>query len=301
MTEQHSSTIPGSAASWPAPAAHSHHLFRTAWYAANVLLLLSVLLVGYAAVWEYSTQRYLKGFSDAIIPPIASSEERIEAILSWMAHGPARLDAGAATSLNSRDPIDSLNYRSLLEVCGSATNAFVNLADSAGMVSRRLLLLDSRWMAKHVVAEVLVDGRWIVVDPAFHVIWRGADGNPLTRAELADPVVFSAVTRSVPSYGPEYTFDRTSHVRLSRLYGIGTALRHFLDRRLPGWQDSETLSLLLERRSLATLVGAIFLVVWFAVLRAALRWYGERRLGLRAIRLRAQFLRACHAFMEAAG
>ena len=270
------------------------------WYAANVLLLLSLLLAGYAAVWEYSTQRYLKGFADAIIPPMASSEEKIEAILNWMAHGPARRDADAETqgALHQRDPIDSLNYKSLLEVCGSATNAFVNLADAAGLVSRRLLLLDSRRMAKHVVAEVLVDGRWIVVDPAFRVIWRGADGKPLTRAELADPVVFSAATRSVPSYLPEYTFDRTSHIRMSRLSNIGTVLRHFLDRWFHGWENSETLSLLLERRSLVTLVGAIFLVVWFAILRAALRWYGKRRLGLRMVRFRDRFRRAACSLME---
>jgi len=304
LAEQRSSTAPGSPTNLPAhaaPAAQSYRLFRTVWYAANLLLLVSVLLAGYGAAWEYSTQRYLKGFSDAVIPPMASSEEKIEAILNWMAHGPARRDAGAEVSLHSRDPIDSLNYRSLLAVCGSATNAFVNLADTAGLVSRRLLLLDSRRMAKHVVAEVLVDGRWIVVDPAFHVIWRGADGKLLTRAELADPAVFSAATRSVPQYRPEYTFERTSHVRLSRLYGIGRVLRSSLDRRLPGWEDSETLSLLLERRSLGTLWGAIFLVAWFALLRVALRWYAERRLGWQTLRLRAQFRRACHAFMEAAG
>ena len=301
MTEQHSSTTPGSAANLPSRAAsaiHRHRFFRMVWYAANVLLLLSVLLAGYGVAWEYSTQRYLKGFSDAIIPPMASSEEKIEAILSWMAHGPARRDAEAEAALHSRDPIDSLNYKSLLEVCGSATNAFVNLADTAGLVSRRLLLLDSRRMAKHVVAEVLVDGRWIVVDPAFRVIWRGADGKPLTRAELADPAIFSVATRSVPSYLPEYTFDRTAHVRLGRIYGIGVGLRRFLDRGLPGWEDSETLSLLLERRSLSTLWGAILLIVWFAVLRAGLRWYGERRLGWRTIRLGAQFRKASSAFMD---
>lgn len=304
MAEQRSAPEPGSAASLPAhaaPATQSHRLFRTAWYAANVLLLISVLLAGYGAAWEYSTQRYLKGFSDAVIPPMASNEGKIQAILDWMAHGPARMDASADTSLHTRDPIDSLNYRALLQVCGSATNAFVNLADTAGLVSRRLLLLDSRRMAKHVVAEVLVDGRWIVVDPSFHVIWRGVDGKPLTRLELADPAVFSVATRSVPQYRPEYTFERTAHVRMARIFGIGMALRRFLNRRFPGWDDSETLSLLLERQSLATLVVAIFLVVWFAVLRVALRWYGESRLGLRSVRIRDQFRRACHAFMEAAG
>jgi len=90
-------------------------------------------------------------------------------------------------------------------------------------------------------------------------------------------------------------------VRLSRLHGIGTALRPFLDRRLPGWEDSETLSLLLERQSLATLVMAIFLVIFFASSRVVLRWYGERRLGFRTIRVRDHFQRAYHGFMDAAG
>lgn len=303
-TEQRGAPAPESAASLPAhaaPAAKSGRLFRMVWYAANILLLLSILLAGYGAAWEYSTQRYLKGFSDAVIPPMASNEGKIQAILDWMAHGPARMDASADASLHSRDPIESLNYRALLQVCGSATNAFVNLADTAGLVSRRLLLLDSRRMAKHVVAEVLVDGRSIVVDPSFHVIWRGADGKPLTRMELADPAVFSAATRCVPQYRPEYTFERTAHVRMGRIYGIGTGLRSFLNRRLPGWEDSESLSLLLERKSLALLVVAIFMVVWFAILRVALRWYGERRLGLRSVRIRDQFRQACRAFMEAAG
>ena len=304
MDEQRSSPAPGSAANPPAhaaPVAHSHRFYRAVWHVVNVLLFFSVLLAGYGALWEYATHRYLKGFSDAIIPPMASNEEKIQAIVDWMANGPGRQGGGPEDFAPNRNPIDTLNYRSLLEVCGTATNAFVNLADSAGLVARRLLLLDSRRMATHVVAEVLVDGRWIVVDPAFHVIWRGADGKPLTREQLANPAVFSAATRSVEHYLPQYTFDRTAHVRLSRIHGVGTGLRRFLDRWLPGWEDSETLSLLLERQSLATLVGAIFLVVWFAALRVVLRWYGERRLGWPTVRIRNQFWRACRVFMEAAG
>jgi len=301
---QRSSTASESPADPPshaASAANTHRLFRAVWYLINVFLLLSILLVGYGAAWEYSTHRYLKGFSDAIIPPMASSEAKIQAILDWMAHGPARMDPGPVLSSPDRNPIDTLNYKSLLQVCGSATNAFVNLADSAGLVSRRLLLVDSRRMAKHVVAEVMVDGRWIVVDPTFHVIWRGADGKPLTREGLADPAVFSAATRSVQSYLPEYTFDRTSHVRLSRIYGLGKTFRKLLDRWLPGWEDSATLSLLLERQSLATLAMAIFLVIFFGLSRVVLRWYGERRLGFRTIHIRDQFRRAYHGFMDAAG
>jgi hypothetical protein len=49
-------------------------------------------------------------------------------------------------------------------VCGTATNAFINLADSGRLPARRILLLNSDQGAKHVDAEVLVKGRWIVLD-----------------------------------------------------------------------------------------------------------------------------------------
>jgi hypothetical protein len=278
-----------------------HLFFGVVWYVVNILLILTILLVAYSAVWEYSTRRYLKGFSDAIVPASSSNEEKIEAILSWMSHGPGRIEIRPATVAPDRDPIDTLNYASLLRVCGSATNAFINLADSTGLDARRLLLLDSRQMTKHVVAEVLIGGRWIVVDPAFRVILRGNDGSFLARRELANPVVLSAATKDIPGYRSDYTFDRTAHVRMARLIFVGLPLRGVLDRLLPSWQDSMALSLFLERESLTTLVLAIALVVLFGSLRVALRWYGEKHLGVRPIRIREQFQRACHAFLESAG
>lgn len=278
-----------------------HPIFRALWYAGNLLLILSVLLAAYSAAWEYSTRRYLKGFSDAIVPSSSSAEEKVQSILNWMAHGPARREAGPELSTPDRDPTDTLNYTSLLQVCGSATNAFINLADSTGLPARRLLLLDSHQMTKHVVAEVRIDGRWIVVDPAFRMIPRGADGRLLTRKELADPAVFSAATRGVPNYSPEYTYDRTAHIRMARIRYVGLPLHNILGRLLPGWDNSTALSLLLERESLATMILAIVLVSLLALLRAGLRWYGEKRLGLRPMRIREQFRRACYAFLDTAG
>src|SRR5215470_16238490 len=38
-------------------------------------------------------------------------------------------------------------------------------------------------------AEVLVNGRWIIVDPGFRVILRTPDGNTLTREQLMSPTV----------------------------------------------------------------------------------------------------------------
>jgi hypothetical protein len=185
----------------------NHLVFRLLWLGVNGLLVLSILLAVYATVWEFSTRRYLKGFSDAIVPITAPSEEKIEAILNWMAHGPARNPSSPSEVTSTRDPTDTLNYKALLEVCGTATNAFINLLDAENMEVRRVLLLDSQQLTKHVVAEVLVDGRWVIVDPAFRVIQRSADGKALTSRELSDPVTFVEATQRIPHYDATYTFD----------------------------------------------------------------------------------------------
>ncbi|HUA00442.1 MAG TPA: transglutaminase domain-containing protein [Candidatus Aquilonibacter sp.] len=273
-----------------------HTLFHAVWLAANVLLLLSILATAYSVVWEYSTRRYLRGFSDAIVPAAGGPEEKIEAILHWMANGPARRDAPPDGSL--RDPTETLNYASLLKVCGSATNAFLNLADSAGLSSRRLLLLDSRRLTVHVVAEVLVDGRWIVVDPAFRTILRDSSGGMLTRQQLADTATFAVATAGISGYDPSYTYTRTVHVRLSRIGPAGPMLRTLFNHVAPGWEDSMTTSLLLERESLATLTIAILMVMLLALIRVFLRWYGAHRWGIHPLQMRARVYRAVNAFLD---
>lgn len=273
-----------------------HTLFHAVWLATNLLLLLAILAAAYSVAWEYSTRRYLRGFSDAIVPVAGSPEEKIEAVLHWMTNGPSRRDAPPAGSL--RDPTETLNYASLLKVCGSATNAFLNLADSAGLSSRRLLLLDPRHRTVHVVAEVLVDGRWVVVDPAFRTILRDSSGNMLTRQQLADPATLAAATAGIPGYDPSYTYTHTVHVRLARLGPAGGYLRVAFNHLAPGWEDSMTASLLLERESLATLTFAILMVMLLATVRVFLRWYGSRRLGIRPPQMRARVFRAVNAFLD---
>lgn len=278
-----------------------HSLYRFAWFGINGLLVLVVVLALYSMGWEYSTRRYLKGFSDAIIPLSAPPEEKIQAILAWMAHGPARQVAGPDATAPDRDPTETLNYHALLQVCGSATNAFINLADSAGMEARRVLLLDSQRFAKHVTAEVLVDGRWIVIDPAFRLILRGADGRPLTREQLKDPAVFAAATKNIVGYDSNYNYSLTAHIRLGRLRFVGRPLRIVLDGLLPHWEDSPTVSLLAERESFAFVLVSLCLVLFLTLLRISLRWYGEKRLGVRTLRMREQIRRAFGAFVDSVG
>jgi len=273
-------------------------IFRTTWYMVNLLLVLAMLAVCYSVFWEYSTRRYLKGFSDAVVPESSSPEEKIEAILNWMTNGPARLQLGPYV-LPDRDPTDTLNYTSLLQVCGSATNAFMNLANSAGIPVRRLLLLDARGLTTHVVAEVFINGRWIVVDPAFRLIPRGRNGELLTREDLANPAVLAAATHNIRNYSPDYTYDSTLHVRLSRIPLGGNFLGNILDHSLPGWQDSTTVSLVLERSSFARMALAIILVLLLIVLRGSIRYYGERRGAIRSVRIRRQVRRAFQTLVHA--
>ena len=61
---------------------------------------------------------------------------------------------------------------------GSATNAFLNLANSAGLLARRLLLLNANQGAKHVDGEVLVTGAGL--------LWIGGSACPWSpRTRLA--------------------------------------------------------------------------------------------------------------------
>lgn len=272
-----------------------HPILRACWQIVNVLLLGSVVAVLLGMGWEFSTRSYLKGFSDAIIPADEDPEQKIKAILQWMASGPARRDAPDPGGLAARNPEETLNVQSLLAVCGTASNAFVNIAQVSGLKARRLLLLDQNGSSKHVVVEVLLDGRWIVVDPSHHFILRLADGRPATRSDLMDPAVFRTATAAVPDYPRSYTYESTVHVRLSRIPWIGKRLRTIFNFIWPSWEESINWTLLVERESFAMLVTSLFLLCFALGARLLLGWYCGTRLGMSRTRFRDQLARAGQA------
>ena len=281
------------------PRKTSVRFFYLAWYGINILLVLSVLFALYAFSWELSTRRYLKGFSDAIVPASAPTEEKVQSVLAWMAHGPARLPYGPSPNVPDRDPTDTLNYDALLQVCGTATNAFINLMNTGNVPVRRLLLVDEHHNTKHVVAEVYTEGRWIIVDPAFRVVMRDTQGRTVTREDLTNPETFTDVTGQIPRYDPNYTFDRTEHVRLPRIPIVGVPLHDILNRVAPTWSDSPVATLLVERESYAAAITSVLLVIFLLLARALLRWFGEHRLHLHLLRARYQFQRSVSAFFNA--
>jgi hypothetical protein len=159
-------------------------------------------------------------------------------------------------------------------------------------------LLTPRRTAKHVVAEALIDGRWVVVDPAYRILLRDAHGRPLTRVELRDPVMLAEATHAVPNYSNEYTYENVAHVRLARLPMQGLNLRWILDKFVPGWEERFDWTLLLERESFFALCVSAFAFFVFVLLRIMMGWYADKRLKIPRFRLRSQAMRAGTTFFR---
>jgi Transglutaminase-like superfamily len=266
------------------------------WRVSNLLLVLFVLLTLYSTGWEFSVRQYLHGFSDAIVPADASAQEKVSAILNWMKKGPERSSTLNPSLLSTRDPEATLNYQQLLDVCGTATNAFLNLARSSGLRVRRLLLLTPERITKHVVAEVLIDNRWVIVDPAFRVMMKDDRGRLLTRQDLANPQVFGQAVSRIPGYPANYDYKLIAHVRLARIPLEGLRLRKLFNFLYPGWEEGFDWSLLLERESFFALFCSAVATFFLLILRFALGWIADHRLKIPRFHLRHQLLLAGRVF-----
>ena len=275
-----------------------HLIFRVVWRGVNLLLVAAIVSSIYAGIREYSVRRYLDGFSDAIVPNSLPEEQKLNAILDWMRAEPSRAVATNPEELAKRNPEMTLTYSQLLNVCGTATNAFLNLVRSSDLRARRLLLLTPGNNTKHVVAEVLIGGRWIIVDPTYRVILKDAAGHFLTRKDLQDPAIFEQAVSAVPRYPREYTYDHFAHVRLARLPYLGIGLKKVLSTVAPGWEEAIDWSLLLERESFFYLVLSISAILLFLLLRVVLAWYADSRLRIPRFHLREHAVRAGVAFFS---
>jgi hypothetical protein len=252
-------------------------VFQAVNFSVNILLISSVLLTLFGIGWEYSTRWYLSGFSNAVLPYSSSPENKIAAILAWMEHGPARDTEFYSDDAEDRDPVDTLNYKELLTVCGTGTNAFVNLASASGIEARRLLLLDAQGMnTSHVVAEVHLDGRWVIVDPAFHTFLTDRAGHFLTKEELANPKVLQDATRDLTGYDPAYNYEHTAFIHFARLPIVGGFLQTKLNSVLPTWQERINWAVLVERQSNTTLIAGMVLLCIAICLRRLIYWYGQK-------------------------
>jgi hypothetical protein len=256
--------------------------------------LLAVVYTGYR---EFAIRWYLDGFSDAIVPGILPAEPKVQGLLDWMRIEPSR-SLSSPDGLSTRDPQITLNYQRLLQVCGTATNAFLNLAREDDLRVRRLLLLAADGSTKHVVAEVFIDGRWIVVDPTYRIIMRDAHGRMLTRIDLQRPELLAEATSRNPNYPREYTYERVAHVRMARLPMVGQHLGKLFDAIYPNWEEAVDWSLFLERESFFYLVLASTALLALLVFRQILGWYADSMLRIPRFHFRENIVRAGAAFFS---
>jgi len=265
-------------------------------YFVSVLLLAAVCLLVYGLAWNFSTRRYLKGFADAIVPLDGSPQEKSEAILAWLHHEPRRRDASGGAGL-LRDPVWILQNAQLLKVCGSASNAFINLADSAGLKPQRLLLLDGSGGAKHVVAEVQWGKRWVVVDPSLGLVFKDGLGQALSRGDLRDPRIFQDAVSRMPRYNQTYSFEHTTHIRLERVPVLGAALRRVLNRWFPTWEDAFYWASILENPPSWPSLASIPLFLSGLFVHWIVSRYRGNRPGLQTMGIRKRLINTGRAFL----
>src|SRR5437667_923210 len=261
--------------------------FTVLWSFANGLIIISLGLLLFGLFWNLLTREYLHGFADAIVPLNGSDEKKTEALLAWLAHTPGRVRGVARSAFDDRNPVDVLHDERLLKVCGSTANAFINLAAVAGLKTRRLLLVNESAGTKHVTVEVLLRGRWVVVDPTTGSMFKDASGRLLSKEELRDPRVFLEAISHIPRYPAMYSFEHLAYLHLERLPLLGRPLRRMLDRLLPGWEVALDWGYVPEHPSLWPVLAALVLLGFSIPARIFLAWYGRKHLRFNRIQFRA--------------
>jgi hypothetical protein len=270
--------------------------FKLTVFANYVLVIAAVCLLTCSLAWNFSTRCYLRGFADAIVPVDGSSQEKSEALLAWLRHEPGRNRAPGDQGI-LRDPVWIVQNAQLLKVCGSASNAFLNLADAARLNTRRLLLLDSTGGAKHVVVEVQWGKRWVVVDPSLGLVFKDGLGRALSKENLRDPVIFQDAVSRMPGYSRTYTFEHTHQIRLERVPLLGAVLRHVLNRLFPAWEGAIDWAYVLENPSLWPMLASIPLLLSGILIRWFVYRYRQNRIGLEIVGIRKRLRNAGRGFL----
>jgi hypothetical protein len=148
---------------------------------------------------------------------------------------------------------------------------------------------------KQVVAEVHLDGRWVIMDTTNRTFLKDAQGNLRTRKDLQDAEKFREATSVLPHYPAEYTYDRFAHERIAALPFRGAEIRSLLERFFPTWDEYLNWSLLLERRSFLYFFLSVNSLLFQILVRLALGWLADHRLQAPRLHLRANLSRATAA------
>lgn len=103
--------------------------------------------------------------------------------------------------------------------CGSYAGLLVKLLKARGFPVRFGQMLDREdvtGIAHHIVVEVLLDGRWVICDPMYDLVFRGDDGRILGYEEIRRDWD-RLKTQCPPEYNMAYSYRGFRRVNYGRL------------------------------------------------------------------------------------
>lgn len=113
--------------------------------------------------------------------------------------------------------------------CGSRSRVVVAMLKSRGVPARLLLLLDTKQHSIHTVVETHIDGRWVVADPTYDIVFHRRDGRLATRDDLMrDPGLLALATAGRDPYPAIYSYTRASHTNWHKIPVLLPAARGVL-------------------------------------------------------------------------
>ncbi len=114
--------------------------------------------------------------------------------------------------------------------CGSHVRVVVAMLRAHGIPARPLLHLDNHGHNVHTVVEAQIDGRWVVADALYGIVFRRRDGALASAADMrSDHAALLSQTVHVPGYDTTlYNFDPVTHFNWNKVPVLLPAVRTVL-------------------------------------------------------------------------
>ena len=118
--------------------------------------------------------------------------------------------------------------------CGSHVRVVMAMLQASGLKCRPLLLLDSTGKSVHTDVETWIDGRWVVADALYGIVFRRRDGALATTEDVrADSEAFLRQVLPVPGYdAARYSFRPVANFNWKKVPVVLPALRRGLSALL---------------------------------------------------------------------
>jgi hypothetical protein len=125
--------------------------------------------------------RFFRNTAHRLVAETSTDSERLSALMTWT-HENVRPQYAAPERVVADTFVDIV--RRGHGYCDQTAHVFATLAHFAGYDVRLLFLRRPDGVSPHTVAEVLVDDRWVIVDPWLGVLFRERSGRLAGRGEL---------------------------------------------------------------------------------------------------------------------